>query len=67
MGGVEHLRRQQETRFRDGSWDHVTVLAQGRDRGGGWRILLRWFDGSTHEGWFLFDRARFRDVPREPP
>jgi hypothetical protein len=23
----------------------------------------RWFGGSTHEDWLIYDRARFRDQP----
>lgn len=55
----------QETRFTDGAWRIVTVLGSEPGRGGGWRLLIRWFDGSsTREDWLMYDPAKFRDPPR---
>lgn len=55
----------QEVPFTDGAWRSVTVLGSERDRGGGWRLLIRWFDGgSTREDWLMYDGAKFRDPLR---
>jgi hypothetical protein len=52
----------QEGLFTDGSWRTVSLLAKMRDRGGGWRVLVRWFDGGgTREEWFLWDHRKFRE------
>jgi hypothetical protein len=52
----------QEARFTDGAWRSVAVLGSEPDRGGGWRLLIRWFDGgSTREDWLMYDPAKFRD------
>ena len=58
--------RVQEIPFSDGEWRTVTVLGQMRASGGGWRVLVQWFDGgSTHEDWLIYDPQRFREPPGE--
>jgi hypothetical protein len=65
MGGYERTGRYgtlQEIPFTDGVWREVTVLGKARDTAGGWRVLLRWFDGgSDRHDWVMYDRTRFRE------
>ena len=57
-------------RLPDGRWDFVRVLCRAGDSGGGWQLLLRWYqDLSAYEGWYLIrtssDRARSGRYPPE--
>lgn len=61
-GDYRPVHRRMQVPFRDGGWHTVDVLGQARDLGGGWRVLIRWtVQSDTHEDWFLFEAAKFRE------
>lgn len=52
-----------ETLFTDGRWRYCEITHQAENRGGGWRITIRYhLGGDTHETLYLYDPAKIRPL-----
>jgi hypothetical protein len=52
-----------EILFTDGRWRYCEVTHQAPNRGGGWRITIRYhLAGDTFETLYLYDPAKIRDL-----
>ena len=52
-----------EILFTDGTWRYAEITHQAPNRGGGWRITIRYhLDRDTHETIYLHDPAKIREL-----
>ena len=57
--------RLQQMLLSDGTWAECEVVAQARNRPGGWRVLVRWYDPgpprAQREDWVVYSAGLFRE------
>ena len=52
-----------EVLFADGVWRYVEITHQAPDRGGGWRITIRYtLNRDTFESLYLYDKTKIREL-----